>query len=71
VATTAGTPPDVLERLNREMRAVIAQPAVQKQLTDWGGAAKASSPAEFRARVERDIIALRKVVADRRIETEP
>ncbi len=70
VATTAGTPPDVLARLNREMRAVVAQPEVQRQLTDWGGVAKASSPAEFQARVERDIGALRKVVAERRIDME-
>ena len=32
--------------------------------------AEAGSPAEFQARVERDIQSLRKVVADRRIETE-
>ncbi len=70
VATTAGTPPEVLARLNREMRAVLAQPEIQKQLSDWGGVPQASSAAEFQARVQHDIAALRKVVAERRIETE-
>ena len=70
IAAPAGTPPAVVARLNKELRAVIAQPEIGQKLRDWGGTPQASSPAEFQARVERDIQSLRRVVADRHIETE-
>jgi hypothetical protein len=43
---------------------------VRQKLIDFGGSPRASSPEEFRQRVERDIGNLKKVVADRRIELE-
>ena len=70
IAAPAGTPPAIVERLNREIRAVVDTPAIRQRLLDLGGQPQASSPAEFRARVERDIGNLRKVMADRRIEQE-
>ena len=70
IAAPTGTPPAIVARLNKELRAVVAQPEIRQQLLDWGGTPQAGSPAEFQARVERDIQSLRKVVADRRIETE-
>jgi len=70
VATTKGTPPAVVERLNRELRAVLEQPAVKQKLIDWGGSPRASTPAEFRARVDGEIRQLSKIVAERRIEAQ-
>lgn len=70
IAAPVGTPPAILDRVNKELRAVLAQDDVRQKLIDFGGTPRASSPAEFRQRVERDIGNLKKVVADRRIELE-
>lgn len=70
IAAPAATPPAILERLNTELRAVLAQPEIRQRLTDWGGSPQASTPAEFKARVERDIANLRKVMARSKIDQE-
>jgi hypothetical protein len=43
---------------------------VRQKLMDFGGSPRASNPAEFRQRVERDITNLKKVVSSRHIELE-
>ena len=70
IAAPAGTPPAVVERLNSELRAVLNQDDVRQKLMDFGGSPRASSPSEFRQRVERDITNLKKVVSSRHIELE-
>ncbi len=70
IAAPAGTPPAVIERVNQELRAVLNQDDVRQKLIDFGGAPRASSPLEFRQRVERDIANLKKVVTSRQIELE-
>jgi tripartite-type tricarboxylate transporter receptor subunit TctC len=69
IIAPAGTPPAIIERLNREIRAVVDIPDVQKMI-DFGGQPQASSPTEFRTRVERDIANMRKVMLERKIEQE-
>jgi tripartite-type tricarboxylate transporter receptor subunit TctC len=70
VAATKGTPPAVVERLNRELRAVLDQPAIKQRLIDWGGSPRASTPTEFRNRVEGEIRQLSKIVTERKIEAQ-
>jgi len=70
VAGTKGTPPAIVDRLNRELRAVLEQPAVKQKLIDWGGSPRASTPAEFRNRVEGEIRQLSKIVVERKIEAQ-
>jgi len=70
VAGTKGTPPAVVERLNRELRAVLELPAVKQRLTDWGGHPQASTPAEFRSRVDGEIRQLSRIVSERKIEAQ-
>ncbi len=70
LAGTKGTPPAVIERLNRELRAVLDQPAVRQRLIDWGGKPLASTPAEFRARVDGEIRQLGRIVAERKIDAQ-
>ena len=67
-ATTAGTPPAVIERLNLEIRRVLAQPDMRQKFQDLGGEPRASSPEEMRAFVEREIGKWKRVVAARKIE---
>lgn len=70
VATTKGTSPAVVDRLNRELRAVLDQPAVKQKLIDWGGSPRASTPTEFRNRVVGEIRQLSKIVMERKIEAQ-
>jgi tripartite-type tricarboxylate transporter receptor subunit TctC len=70
IAAPAGTPPAVLALLNKELQAVLAQPEIRQQLTAWGGSPKASSPEEFKNRVDKDIRRLQAIVADRKIQTQ-
>ncbi|MEP9351917.1 tripartite tricarboxylate transporter substrate binding protein [Xanthobacter sp. KR7-225] len=49
IAAPAGTPQPVIERLNREIVATMADPAVQKRLIDIGVEPESSTPAQFRA----------------------
>lgn len=70
VAGTKGTPPAIVDRINRELRAVLEQSAVKQKLIDWGGSPRASTPSEFRNRVEGEIRQLSKIVTERKIEAQ-
>ena len=70
IAAPAGTPPVIVDKLNKALRTVLDQPEISQKLTGLGGSPRASSPAEFQTRVERDIDSLRKVIARRGIELE-
>ena len=65
-----GLPPRVLERLNREMRAVLATAAVAARIKDLGAIPRPVSPEEFKARCEREIARFKQIVAARRIPQE-
>jgi tripartite-type tricarboxylate transporter receptor subunit TctC len=42
-----GTPPDVINKLNKAINAALADPNIQARLRDLGGAVMAGTPAEF------------------------
>jgi tripartite-type tricarboxylate transporter receptor subunit TctC len=70
IAAPANTPQDVIEKINKELRAVLAQEEVKQKLIAFGGSPAASSPQEFKARVEKDIRNLKKVVQDKKMDLE-
>jgi tripartite-type tricarboxylate transporter receptor subunit TctC len=49
LATPKGTPPDVVDRLSKEVRAVGAEPATVARLSQFGMEVAVNSPAEHRA----------------------
>jgi tripartite-type tricarboxylate transporter receptor subunit TctC len=51
----AGTPPAIIDRLNRETVKVLALPDVRKKLNDLGLDVIPGTPAEFAAAIEREI----------------
>lgn len=55
VSAPAGTPGAIVERLNHEVRAIIAEPAVAARLNDLGGSPRDWSAAEFTAFVKREV----------------
>jgi tripartite-type tricarboxylate transporter receptor subunit TctC len=54
VLAPAATPPQVIERLNRDVSAVVSEPAFAQRLQQMGVNAESSSPAEMMARFRRD-----------------
>jgi tripartite-type tricarboxylate transporter receptor subunit TctC len=59
----AGTPPDIIDKLNGALHEVLADPAVKKAALDLGIDAKASTSAEIDARMRSDIAKWTKVIA--------
>jgi len=47
IAAPKGTPADIVERLNRETNAGLADPTIKARLADMGGMALTGSPADF------------------------
>ena len=64
----AGLPDDIVKRLNKEVAAVLAEPAVVARLKALGNDPKASTPEQFRSRVASDIDKWTKVIATANIE---
>jgi tripartite-type tricarboxylate transporter receptor subunit TctC len=70
IAAPAGTPTEIIDKLNKELNAVLNQEDVKKKLSELGGMSHPSSPAEFQARVSRDIVNFKKIVKDNKIDLE-
>jgi tripartite-type tricarboxylate transporter receptor subunit TctC len=51
----AGTPHAIIARLNKEVAAALAEPSVRKQLLEQGVEPSTSTPAELKARVDKDL----------------
>lgn len=70
IAAPAGTPPAVVERLNRAVRDAVAAPAVQRQLGALGVRLAAGSPAELQALLGSEIRRWGEVIRAAKIEPE-
>jgi tripartite-type tricarboxylate transporter receptor subunit TctC len=68
VAVAPGTPRPVVDLLNRELRAILAQEDVKERFAGFGGVPAASTPEGMRERVEREIARWNRVVESRKIE---
>jgi tripartite-type tricarboxylate transporter receptor subunit TctC len=67
VAGPARLPAPFVTRVNAELRAVLAEPAVAQRLRDIEGDPRSTSPDEFKARVAEDVAKWTKVVRDANI----
>lgn len=68
IAGPPGMPRPVVDRLNREIRAVLADPETKKHVAALGGDIHPSTPEDMRQRVEGEITKWRRIVAERKIE---
>jgi tripartite-type tricarboxylate transporter receptor subunit TctC len=68
MVASANTPPTIVERLNREVRAVLALPEIRDRFADLGGVPAPVSSAEFRSRVETEVARWKRVVEVKGIE---
>ncbi|HTA99736.1 MAG TPA: tripartite tricarboxylate transporter substrate binding protein [Bradyrhizobium sp.] len=58
----AGTPPELVQKLNGALREVLAEPEVKKRLLELGIEARAGAPEEISARLKSDIDKWRTVI---------
>ena len=68
IGVPAGTPGPIIDRLNAEIRRMVAQPEMAQRLVDLGGEPAASSPAEMQRYVAAEIGKWKRVVESRKIE---
>jgi tripartite-type tricarboxylate transporter receptor subunit TctC len=68
IAGPAGMPAAVVERLNREVRRVLALPDIGQRFAEWGGTPSLSSPEEMARRVDAEIAMWKRVVEQRKIQ---
>ena len=61
-------PRAIVERLNKEIRAVLADPETRKHVLALGGDIRPSTSDEMRQRVDGEISKWRRIVAERKIE---
>ncbi len=70
LAMPPGTPRPIVDRVNHEIRAVLALPDVQKRLAEGGNVASPSTPEEMRQKIEGDIARWSRVIETAGIKTE-
>ena len=68
VAVAPGTPRPIIELLNREFRAILAEEDVKQRFAGFGGVPAPSTPEAMRDRIEREIARWNRVVESRNIE---
>jgi tripartite-type tricarboxylate transporter receptor subunit TctC len=62
VATTQGVSKEIVDKLNRELRRVIALPEVSKRLRDFGGEPASSTPDQITEKVKSEIARWTRVI---------
>jgi tripartite-type tricarboxylate transporter receptor subunit TctC len=68
VGTTAGTPAEIIKRLNFEIRKIIDDKEHHKTLADLGGDPQSSTPEEMQALVDNEYQKWQRVIELRKIE---
>ena len=68
ISAPAGTPPAVVERLNKEIQAIVAMPDVKQKLLDLGVEARGSTPEALDQLLVAEIDKWKQVVARAKIE---
>lgn len=68
IAGPAGMRAEVVARLNRELRRVLALPDIGKRFAEWGGTPSPSSPEEMARRVDAETVKWKRVAELRKIQ---
>jgi tripartite-type tricarboxylate transporter receptor subunit TctC len=70
IGTPKDTPPDIIDRLNREINAALADPKFKARLTELGTLVHAGSPADFRKFIAAETEKWGKVIRAANIKAE-
>jgi tripartite-type tricarboxylate transporter receptor subunit TctC len=65
----AGTPPDIIKRLNAEVVKILKDPKLVEELSKEGGSIKADTPEQFAKFLEVDVPRWKKIVKDANLQT--
>jgi tripartite-type tricarboxylate transporter receptor subunit TctC len=68
IAAPAGTPSQVIQKLNSDLRKVLSEPEVEKRLAALGGGAAPVTPGRMREQVQTEIERWKKLVDSRGIQ---
>lgn len=64
-----GTPPAIVERLNKEVLKSMADPGLPKRMLEIGAEPSPTSPAEFKALISAEVAKWRKIIQDAGVPT--
>ncbi|WP_296519923.1 tripartite tricarboxylate transporter substrate binding protein [Rhodoplanes sp.] len=67
---TAGSPPELIAKLDAELRKILANPDIAQKIADLGGTVKADGPAAFKAWLAENVKTLGEVVRENGIKGE-
>jgi tripartite-type tricarboxylate transporter receptor subunit TctC len=70
VFAPAGTPPDVIARLQKEISAVLAEADIKDFLVGIGAAPVESDPSAFEAMLKADRVANQKIVSKLKLKVD-
>ena len=70
ILAPAGTPPEVVSKLNAALGTVLAMPQLRDRFLTYGVEARASTPAELHALIAAEIPSWRKVIEERSVKAE-
>ena len=70
IVAPAGTPADVINKLNAALGTVLAMPQLRDRFLAYGVEAKASTPTELQAMIAAEIPLWRKVIEERNVKAE-
>jgi len=70
VLAPARTPKPLVDRINRDIRRVLEMPDVKARLVEMGSVMVASSPEDFRVRMQSDAAKWRRVIRDAGVKVE-
>jgi tripartite-type tricarboxylate transporter receptor subunit TctC len=68
VVAPAGTPPAIVERLNKEINEILKNPEAKKRLADQGGVPIGGTPADFDKFIRADLVKWEKLAKSRNIK---
>ena len=68
LAMPAGTPRPVVDRLNAELKEILAEPEIKERLSQLGGVSNWSTPEQMRDQITREIERWNRVIDQKRIE---
>lgn len=66
----AGTPPEIVEKLNAALKSTLSTPQIRERFLSYGVEAASSTPAELGALIAEEIPAWRQVIQQRNVKAE-
>ena len=70
ILTTAGAPPEIVSRINSDLKRAAAEPSVKERLIALGGEPATSTPEEYAALIRSETEKFAKIVKDANIKAD-